>query len=126
MVENNYGHHVFPMPDPHPGIARIDAVRQPDGSYRCEQVWQTAEKGIAGAKLALQSGLLYMYISDASPALGNYFAAIDFNTGATVYRQHTGMGHGYNAWQGVLFLHPSNGAIYTTTMFGLVRMQDSP
>jgi hypothetical protein len=126
MVENNYGHHVFPMPDPHPGIARIDAVRQPDGSYRCEQVWQTAEQGIAGAKLALQSGLLYMYISDASPALGNYFAAIDFNTGATVYRQHTGMGHGYNAWQGVLFLHPSNGAIYTTTMFGLVRMQDSP
>jgi hypothetical protein len=126
MVENNYGHHVFPMPDAHPGIARIDAVRQRDGSYRCAQVWQTAEKGIAGAKLSLESGLLYMYINDTSPALGNYIAAIDFDSGSTVYRQHTGMGHGYNAWQGVLFLHPDNGAIYTTTMFGLVKMQDSP
>jgi len=126
MVENNYGQHAFPMPDAHPGIARVDAVRQDDGSYRCAQVWQTAEKGIAGAKLALHSGLLYMYVNDASPALGNYFAAIDFNTGQTVYRQHTGLGHGYNAWQGVLFVHPDNGAIYTTTLFGLVKMQDRP
>lgn len=126
MVENNYGHHFFPMPDAHAGIARIDAVRQNDGSYRCEQIWQTTEKGIAGAKLALKSGLLYMYINDHSPALGGYFAAIDFNSGLTVYRQHTGMGHGYNAWQGVLFLHPDNGALYTTTIFGMVKMQDSP
>lgn len=126
MVENNYGHHAFPMPDPHAGIARVDAVRQVDGSYHCEQVWQTAEKGIAGAKLSLASGLIYMYVNDDSPALGNYFAAIDFDTGATVYRQHTGMGHGYNAWQGVLFLHPDNGALYTTTLFGLVKMQDRP
>lgn len=126
MVENNYGHHVFPIPDAHAGIARIDAMRQGDGSYRCEQIWQTAEKGIAGAKLALKSGLIYMYINDASPALGNYFTAIDFNTGLTVFRQHTGMGHGYNAWQGVLFLHPDNGALYTTSMFGLVKMQDQP
>jgi hypothetical protein len=126
MVENNYGHHVFPMPDAHAGIARIDAVRQGDGSFQCTQIWQTAEKGIAGAKLALQSGLLYMYLNDSSPALGGYFAAIDFNSGRTVYRQHTGLGHGYNAWQGVLFLHPDNGALYTTTLFGLVMMQDQP
>lgn len=125
MIENNYGHHVFPMPDPHVGIARIDAHLQADGAYQCAQIWQTDEKGIAGAKLALPSGLLYMYINDQSPALGGYFAAIDFNTGKTVYRQHTGMGHGYNAWQGVLFLHPDNGALYTTTIFGLVKMQDS-
>jgi len=126
MVENNYGHHVFPMPDAHPGIARIDAIRQADNSYQCQQIWQTEEQGIAGAKLALESGLLYMYINDNSPALGGYFAAIDFKSGKTVYRQHTGMGHGYNAWQGVLFLHPNSGALYTTTIFGLVKMQDQP
>jgi len=124
MVENNYGHHTFPIPDAHAGIARIDAIRQANGSYHCEQIWQTEEKGIAGAKLALESGLLYMYINDHSPALGGYFAAIDFKSGQTVYRQHTGMGHGYNAWQGVLFLHPDNGSLYTTTIFGLVKMQD--
>jgi hypothetical protein len=126
MVENNYGHHVFPMPDAHAGIARIDAMRQDDGTFACAQVWQTTEKGIAGAKLALKSGLLYMYINDTSAALGNYFAAVDFHSGLTVFRQHTGMGHGYNAWQGVLFLHPDNGALYTTTLFGLVKMQDKP
>jgi hypothetical protein len=126
MVENNYGQHVFPMPDAHAGIVRIDALRQDDGKYHCEQVWQTQEKGIAGAKLALRSGLLYMYINDDSPALGGYFAAIDFDSGKTVYRQHTGMGHGYNAWQGVLFLHPETGALYTTTLFGIVMMQDQP
>jgi hypothetical protein len=67
-----------------------------------------------------------MYINDDSPALGGYFAAIDFDSGKTVYRQHTGMGHGYNAWQGVLFLHPETGALYTTTLFGIVMMQDQP
>lgn len=126
MVENNYGDHVFPMPDAQAGIARVDAIRQGDGTYHCEQIWQTQEKGIAGAKLALRSGLLYMYINDSSPALGGYFAAIDFGSGETVYRQHTGMGHGYNAWQGVLFLHPASGALYTTTLFGIVMMQDQP
>lgn len=126
MVENNYGDHLFPMPDAHAGIARVDAIRQGDERYHCEQVWQTREKGIAGAKLALRSGLLYMYINDDSPALGGYFSAIDFDSGETVYRQHTGMGHGYNAWQGVLFLHPTSGALYTTTLFGIVMMQDQP
>ena len=124
MVENNYGHHVFPMPDPHRGITRVDAFREPDGSFRCHTIWESDEAGIAGAKLALNNGLLYMYINDNSPALSGYFAALDFNSGKTVYRQHTGMGHGYNAWQGVLFLHPDNGALYTTTIFGIVMMQD--
>lgn len=124
MVENNYGHHVFPMPDAHKGITRVDALRQPDGSFQCHTVWESDEAGIAGAKLALKNGLLYMYINDKSPALGGYFAALDFNTGKTVYRQHTGLGHGYNAWQGVLFLHPDNGALYTTTIFGIVMMKD--
>jgi len=126
MVENNFGHHVFPLPDAHAGIARIDAIRQRDGSYHCAQRWLTEEKGIAGAKLALNSGLLYMYINDSSPALGGYFSAIDFRTGEIVYRQHTGMGQGYNAWQGILFLHPTNGALYTTSIFGLVMMKDGP
>jgi len=126
MVENNYGHHVFPTPDAHRGITRVDATRNGDGTFSCNTVWESDEAGIAGAKLSLASGLLYMYINDQRPAIGGYFAALDFNTGKTAYRQHTGMGHGYNAWQGVLFLHPDNGNLYTTTVFGIVMMQDSP
>jgi hypothetical protein len=124
LIENNYGYHEFPIPDARPGITRVDARRESDGTYHCQTVWETTEKGIAGAKLSLESGLIYMYINDSSPALGGYYAAIDFISGRTVYRQHTGMGHGYNAWQGVLFLHPDNGALYSTSIFGLIKMQD--
>ena len=126
MIENNWGHHDFPYSEPVPGITRVDAVKQPDGSYQCNTIWESKEKGIAGAKLSLGSGLLYMYTNDDAVARGWYFTALDFATGKTVWRQHTGIGNGFNAWQGVLFLHPTNGALYTTTIFGIVMMQDVP
>jgi len=124
LIENNWGHHRFPIPDAHPGMTRVDAVEHGDGSFTCHTVWESQEKGIAGAKLSLGTGLLYMYTSDDSFARGWYFTAIDFHTGETVFRQHTGMGHGFNAWQGVLFVHPENGALYSTTIFGMVMMRD--
>jgi hypothetical protein len=124
MVENNWGHHSFPVPDPHPGITRVDAIQQADGTFICNTVWESQEKGIAAAKMSLETGLIYMYSNDDTAARGWYFTAIDFHSGETVFHQHTGMGHGFNAWQGVLFLHPENGALYTTTIFGLVMMID--
>ena len=125
LIENNWGHHSFPYSDPVAGMTRVDAVRQSDGSYQCHTVWESQEMGIAGAKLSLGSGLVYMYTNDRAVARGWYFTALDFATGKTVWRQHTGIGHGYNAWQGVLFIHPDNGALYSTTIFGLVMMKDS-
>jgi len=124
LIENNWGHHVFPYSEPVAGITRVDAIKQQDGSYQCNTVWESQEKGIAGAKLSLGSGLLYMYTNDEAAARGWYFTAIDFYTGRTVWRQHTGIGNGFNAWQGVLFLNPDNGALYTTTIFGMVMMRD--
>jgi len=126
LIENNWGHHEFPYSEPVPGITRVDAIKQADGSYQCNTVWESQEKGIAGAKLSLGSGLLYMYTNDEQAARGWYFTAIDFATGKTVWRQHTGIGEGFNAWQGVLFLNPANGALYTTTIFGMVMMKDAP
>ena len=76
-------------------------------------------------KLSLGSGLAYMYGRDeSSTATGWYFIAIDFRTGKTVYRKHTGRGVGYNNWAGALFLHPDGGVAYSTTIFGLVSMRD--
>ena len=124
LIENNWGDNHFPVSNPEPGITRVDAIKQQDGSYLCGTVWESKEKGIAAGKLSLGSGLLYMYTSDEASARGWYFTALDFNTGKTVWRQHTGIGHGFNAWQGVLFLHPGNGALYTTTIFGMVMIKD--
>ena len=124
LIENNWGHHRFPVPDHHPGMTRVDAEEHDDGSFTCHTVWESQEKGIAGAKLSLGNGLAYMYTSDDSLARGWYLTAVDFHTGETVFRQHTGMGHGFNAWQGVLFIHPENGALYSTTIFGMVMVRD--
>ncbi len=125
LVENNWGHHRFPRSHPEPGLTRVDARRRPEGSYSCEEVWASNEKSIGVFKLSLGSGLVYMYGRDESSiATGWYFVAIDFRTGETVYRKHTGMGLGYNNWAGALFLHPAGGVAYSTTIFGLVSMRD--
>lgn len=126
LVENNWGHHAFPRPRPVPGLTRVDARREPSGDYTCREVWASSEKSIGIVKLSLASGLAYMYGPDDEPdATGWYFTAIDFHTGRTVFRRRSGIGHGFNNWQGALFLHPTNGAAYTTSIFGLVMLHDS-
>jgi len=125
LVENNWGHHRFPRSHPEPGLTRVDARRRPDGSYACEEVWASGEKSIGVFKLSLGNGLVYMYGRDDSPtATGWYFMTIDFRSGETVYRKHTGMGLGYDNWAGALFLHPDGGVAYSTTIFGLVSLRD--
>jgi len=125
LVENNWGPHSFPRPHAVPGLTRVDAKRREDGGFLCREVWASDEKSIGVVKLSLGNGLAYMYLADDSEtATGWYFTAIDFRSGETVYRKHTGLGHGFNNWQGALFLHPDSGAAYTTTIFGLVMMRD--
>lgn len=126
LVENNWGHHTFPRPRPVPGLTRVDARRDAGGGYACAEVWASAEKSLGIVKLSLATGLAYMYGPDDEPdATGWHFTAIDFHTGRTVFRRRSGIGHGFNNWQGALFLHPTSGAAYTTTIFGLVMLQDA-
>jgi hypothetical protein len=125
VAENNWGHHRFPRSRPEPGLVRVDARLQPDGRFVCEEVWSSPEKSIGVFKLSLGSGLVYMYGRDDSPrATGWYFVAVDARTGETVFRKHTGLGHGFNNWAGALFLHPEGGTAYSTTIFGLVQLRD--
>jgi hypothetical protein len=127
IVENNWGHHWFPLAQPAPGLTRVDAMRHADGSYSCETVWASPEKGIGVFKLSLGSGLVYTYFRNDEDAITRWdFTAVDFRTGATVYKQRVGAGQGYNNWAGALFLHPDGGIAYTTTLFGLVMMRDMP
>jgi hypothetical protein len=126
IVENNWGHSNFPFAHPEPGITRVDLVRQEDGFYECNEVWTSEETNIGVFKLSLGNGLLYVYFRDKSPVFTNwYFTAIDFYTGETVFKQPSGSGMGFNNWAGAIFLHPEKGIAYSTTIFGLVMMQDS-
>lgn len=126
IVENNWGHQVFPFPNPEPGITRVDLTRQADGSYRCEPVWTSNEWNLGVFKASLGSGLLYLDFSDGSPLNTRwYFAALDLATGDTVYKHMVGTGLGYDNWASSIFLHPDGGIAYSTTIFGLVKMQDA-
>jgi hypothetical protein len=125
LVENNWGRHTFPRSRPEPGLTRVDAMRRSDGTYTCGQVWVSQEKSIGVFKLSLGSGLAYMYgRADGFPTKW-YLTAIDFETGQTGYKKLTGTGLKYNNWAGALFLHPDGGVAYSTTLFGLVMIQDT-
>ena len=125
LIENNWGHHTFPRSRPEPGMTRVDVRRLEDGSYECHEVWASQERGIGVFKLSLGSGLAYMYWrSQTCPTTQWCLTAIDFATGQTAYRKRVGGGLGYNNWAGALFLHPDGGIAYSTTLFGLVMIQD--
>jgi len=126
LIENNWGHHTFPRSRPEPGLTRVDATRLTDGSYRCEQVWASAERGIGVFKLSLGSGLAYMYWrGEEWPPTRWYLTGVDFRTGETAFKALAGTGLGYNNWAAALFLHPDGGLAYATTIFGLVAVRDS-
>jgi len=125
LVENNWGHHRFPRSRPEPGLTRVDLTRHPDDTYTCEEIWLSQEKGIGVFKMSLANGLVYMYWrSESCPITRWYFTAVDFRSGETVYKKHTGTGLGYNNWAGALFIHPDGGIAYSTTIFGLVMIRD--
>ncbi len=125
IVENNWGHHTFPIARPEPGITRVDLTRRDDSSYTCKEIWSSNEKNIGVFKLSLGNGLLYLYFRGDSPLITKwYFTAVDFATGETVYKKLVGTGLGYNNWAGSLFLHPDGGIAYSTTIFGLVMIRD--
>jgi len=126
LVENNWGRNTFPRSRPAPGLTRVDIVRRDDGTYACEEVWSSDERSICVFKLSLGAGLAYLYWrSEDCPITTWYLTAIDFATGETVYKVRVGAGLGFNNWAGALFLHP-DGALYSTTIFGLVRIEDRP
>ncbi len=127
VIENNWGHHRFPVAHPMPGLTRVDAIRRAGGQYACDTIWTSPEKNIGVMKLSFGSGLVYTYFrDDRDPITQWYLAATDFRTGATVYKLRVGAGQGYNNWAGALFLHPDGGIAYSTTIFGLVMMRDMP
>lgn len=128
IVENNYGY-VNPITTSSgattsPGIARVDFDIETE---TCEVVWTSSEVAPTNVpKMSLANGLIYVY---AKPARADgvdawYFTAIDYHTGATVYRQLTGTGYLYNNHYAPVSIGP-DGTAYVGALGGLIRIADA-
>ncbi|RMI35277.1 hypothetical protein [Nocardia stercoris] len=124
VVENNYG---YTGPEAAllgktttPGFARIDI--DTDG---CHQVWSNTTEAAPTVvpKLSLATGLIYTYTKGTEPGDPWYLTALDFRTGATVWKQLTGTGPGFNNNYAGIALGP-DGTAYLGVLPGLIAMRD--
>ncbi|WP_039803185.1 hypothetical protein [Nocardia araoensis] len=74
-------------------------------------------------KLSLATGLIYTYTKSADPSDPWYWTALDYRTGATVWKQLSGTGLGFNNNYAGIALGPDRAA-YLGTLGGLVSMRD--
>jgi hypothetical protein len=90
VVENNYGYSGPAATEQGkttaPGLERVDL----DAGGGCHTGWRSAERAPSVVpKLSARNGLVYTYTKDPQPsnADGWYLTALDFRTGATVYKR---------------------------------------
>jgi hypothetical protein len=127
VVENNHGY-TGPASTQNGqstvgGVERVDVL--PDGS--CRKVWHSGERAPTSVpKLSLAGGLVYVYTKEPRED-GNdawYLTAIDFDTGATVYKRLAGEGLGFNNNYAPITLAP-DGDAYVGVLGGVVRLADA-
>jgi hypothetical protein len=126
FVENNYGYEgpqsTMGGATTTGGIVRVDVT----ADDRCEVVWTSPEVAPTSVpKASLEAGLLYVYAkpprSDGVEAW--YLAALDLDTGETVYRRLTGTGTQWNNHYAAIYLD-AGGAAYVPLLTGIVRIAD--
>jgi hypothetical protein len=94
----------------------------------CRLVWTSNERAPSVVpKLSLTNGLVYTYTKPprADGADPWYFTALDFRTGATVYKRLSGVGLGFNNNYAPVTLGP-DGAAYVGVLGGVARFSDGP
>ncbi|HEX9695043.1 MAG TPA: hypothetical protein VGB64_01865 [Actinomycetota bacterium] len=129
IAENNYGYS-GPLATngggvTEPGLARVDFDA---GASSCTVVWTSAERAPSVVpKVSLANGLIYTYTKDPQPDSTDawYFTAIDFRTGATVYKIRAGLGLGFNNNYAPVTLGP-DGTAYVGVLGGLAAISDTP
>src|SRR5512139_753101 len=135
IVENNYGKQSSKLlgaggacADSVGGVVRVDMVPDESGEYSCRQVWASPENSCSTVpKLSLGNGLLYLYTYERlTGSYGYYLTTVDFENGATVYREPTGTGIRYTDFGAPLTLAPSGNTVFVGTLGGLLRIRDRP
>ena len=126
VAENNFGYtgpaSTLNGDTTSPGLQRVD-LRRGGG---CRTVWRSRERAPSVVpKLSLGNGLVYTYTkpkrSDDEDAW--YLTAVDFDTGATVWRALSGTGFGHNNNFAPVSLGP-DGTAYVGVLGGLTRFSD--
>jgi hypothetical protein len=102
--------------------------RRKTETISCHLTWTSNERAPSVVpKLSLANGLVYTYTkpprSDGADPW--YFTALDFRTGATVYKRLSGVGLGFNNNYAPVTLGP-DGAAYVGVLGGLTRFSDGP
>ena len=126
VVENNYGYSSPVSTElgrvTKPGLARVDVDA---GGTGCHLVW--TDTSIAAPtvvpKLSLATGLIYAYTKTSELTDPWYWTALDFRTGAVVWRQLAGAGVGFNNNYAGITLGPT-GTAYLGTLGGIIAMRD--
>ncbi|HEX3294758.1 MAG TPA: hypothetical protein VHR38_13575 [Solirubrobacterales bacterium] len=138
IAENNYGYQIsagnLSGGITQPGLTRIDVVRKKrkkprtggkrkrPAKFRCRSVWTSDERGSSVVpKLSLANGLVYTYSHPprSDPIDAWYLTALDFRSGATVYRRLAGTGFGFNNNYAPVTLGP-DGTAYVGVLGGVV------
>jgi hypothetical protein len=128
VVENNHGYDIFTRMmfgrTATGGVARIDVDADGRG---CRLRWESPEiSQTVVAKLSLANGLVYLYTKapDAPRFTDAYYlTAVDFETGATVFKVLTGTGVGYDNHWAPITLGP-DGTAYVGVLRGLIAVRD--
>jgi outer membrane protein assembly factor BamB len=126
VAENNYGYtgpaSVMRGARTSPGLQRVDVGR--DG--RCRTAWRSGEAApTVVPKLSTSTGLVYTYTLGDGGDDPWYLTAIDFATGETVWKRHTGDGLGFNNNYAPVTIGP-DGTAYVGVLGGLVAVRDGP
>jgi hypothetical protein len=127
VVENNYGY-TGPGATENGGTVRggVERVDVNADASGCHEVWQNGERAPSVVpKLSRANGLVYLYTKDPQPDGSDtwYLTAVDFRTGATVYKRLAGEGLGYNNNYAPITI-AEDGSIYVGTLGGLVLLRD--
>ncbi|MBH0778605.1 NHL repeat-containing protein [Nocardia bovistercoris] len=126
IVENNYGYtgprSTLLGATTTPGFARVDI--DPDGAG-CTRVWAEDTEAAPSVvpKLSLATGLIYTFTKGAEPTDPWYWTALDFRTGALVWKRLAGAGFGFNNNYAGIALGP-DGAAYLGSLGGLMSLRD--
>jgi hypothetical protein len=106
-----------------PGIERVDVDR---ASGTCRSVWRSQERAPSVVpKLSAANGLVYTYTKDPQPSGADawYLTALDFRSGATVFKALAGEGLGHNNNYAPITVGP-DGAIFVGVLGGIVALRD--
>jgi hypothetical protein len=127
VAENNYGY-TGPVSTElggttTPGLARVDVRKRKRGGFRCNLTWTSSEIAPSVVpKLSLATGLVYTYTKPPGSPIEDpwYLTALDFRTGATVFRRLAGGGLGFNNNYAPVTLS-QDGDAYVGVLGGLIR-----